>query len=401
MSPATAPKVQNMTTPEPEPATSPHKSPMRPRRRSKAWLWILLAVLAAGGGTALLMTRSHSQAPEGEIVKVARGPVQVTVQEVGSIEPFRKIEIKAKVAGQVLQVYVDVGDTVKAGDTLMKLDPLDAERDTKQAEARAQISEAQLQEQVAQNAFKKKAHDQGALSDSEWAIAEGEVKRMQAQLVLDRETTGASRDRLSYTNIKSPIAGVVLARNVQPGEMVTPGVASMVDGKPSLVVAQMDKLLVRTELNQIDVARLKAGGKVEIAVDALPDQKFTGEIYRIAAMALKSERRKDSNLQVFPVDIVVSRSEKGAEALRPGMMADITIDIDKHDNVLFVPVEAIVREGAKTSIWKIVGDKQPDTSVPVTLGLQNDRMVEIVSGVSEGDSIRVRPADATSQTVKM
>ena len=401
MSPATAPKVQTMTTPEPEADKLQHKIPKRPRRRSKAWIGVLLLLLVVGGGVALLRSHSQSQTPEGEVIKVTRGQVDVTVQEVGSIEPFRKIEIKAKVAGQVQQVFVDVGDTVKAGDTLMKLDPLDAEREEKQAEARSQISEAQLQQQIAQNEFKKKAHDQGALSDSEWAVAQGEVKRMQAQLVLDRESSNVARDHFSYTSIKSPIAGVVLARNVQPGEMVSPGVASMVDGKPSLVVAQMDKLLVRTELNQIDVARLKAGGKVEITVDALPDQKFTGTIYRIAAMALKSERRKDSNLLVFPVDIVVSRSEKGADALRPGMMADITIDIDKHDNVLFVPVEAIVRAGTKTTVWKIGGDKQSDESVPVTIGLQNDRMVEIVSGLNEGDSVRVRPADASSQTVKM
>jgi multidrug efflux pump subunit AcrA (membrane-fusion protein) len=163
----------------------------------------------------------------------------------------------------------------------------------------------------------------------------------------------------------------------------------------------MEKLLVRTELNQIDVARLKPNGKVDISVDALPGQKFTGEIYRIAAMALKSDRRKDSNLLVFPVDIVIARSQKGAEALRPGMMADISIDIDQHDGVLVVPIEAVTREGAKSQVWKVMGEKQPDQSVDVVTGLQNDRSIEIVSGVKEGDAVRVRPADASAQTVKM
>ncbi len=371
------------------------------QKRSKKWLIIPVMVLLGGGAVAFALGRSRNHQPEGEVVTVTRGQVRVSVQEVGSIEPFRKIEIKSKVAGQVLQVYVDVGDTVKAGTALIRLEPLDFEREVHEAEARTQIAEAQLAEQHAQNEYKTKAHDQGALSDSEWAIAAGEEKRMAAQLSLDKENANASRDRLSYTQVKSPIDGVILARNTQPGEMVTPGINSMVDGKPLLVVAQMEKLLVRTELNQIDVARLKMNDKVDITVDALPGQKFVGEVYRIAAMAQKSERRKDSNLLVFPVDVVVKREQTGAEALRPGMMADINIDLDAHNNVLTVPLEALVRDGVKTQLWKVTGEKSADESVDVVVGLQNDRVIEIVSGIAEGEHIRVRPADASGATAKM
>jgi multidrug efflux pump subunit AcrA (membrane-fusion protein) len=176
--------------------------------------------------------------------------------------------------------------------------------------------------------------------------------------------------------------------------MVTPGVAAMVDGKPLLVVAQVEKLLVRAELNQIDVVRLHADDKVNVRVDALPDKSFVGTVYRVAAMAQKSERRKDSNLMVFSVDVVVESTQPGADALRPGMLADISVDLGAHENVLKVPLEAIVREGDKTQLRKVVDEKGKEEKVDVVLGYQNEQTVEIVSGITEGARIRVRPSQA-------
>lgn len=368
--------------------------------------WIVLAVLVLGGGGSLYAyNRSKTQAPEGEVVSVERGRIEVNVQEVGSIEPFRKVEIKSKVAGQVQAVLVDVGDEVQEGTLIMRLDPQDSARDVKQYEARTKITESQLAVAKSQLALKKKAHQNGALTELELSLAEGEVGRLEAQTALEQVELQGARDRLAYTQIRSPIRGIVLARNVQPGEMVTPGVASVATGNPLLVVAQIEKLLVRTELNQIDVARIKPKDKVEIGVDALPGKKFSGEIFRIAAMAQKSERRRESNLQIFPVDVVVDRKQASADMLRAGMMADITIGLEAKDKVLVVPLEAVVREGNKTKLWRVRSgsgsDKEQDELVEVTIGLQNDRQAEVLTGVNEGEKVRIRPASAEKNVAKM
>jgi membrane fusion protein, macrolide-specific efflux system len=363
--------------------------------------WIVIAVLVLGGaGGAIAYSRSHQQAPEGEVVSVQKGKIEVSVQEVGSIEPFRKVEIKSRVAGQVQAVMVDVGDEVQEGALLMKLDTQDAARDVKQFEARTKITESQLRLAESQLALKKRAHANGALTELELSLAEGEADRLRAQASLEQVELQGARDRLSYTQIRSPIRGIVLARNVQPGEMVTPGVASVATGNPLLVVAQIEKLLVRTELNQIDVARIKPQDKVEIGVDALPGKKFEGSIYRIAAMAQKSERRKDSNLQIFPVDVVVDRSQASADLLRAGMMADINIGLDAKQGVLVVPLEALVREGGKTKLWRVKGPEKQDELVEVTVGLQNDRQAEVTSGVNEGENIRIRPLSAEKNVAR-
>ena len=362
---------------------------------------VLTVVLLGGASGVFYYKRSQAQGPEGEVVTAKKGRVELNVQEVGSIEPLRKVEIKSKVAGQVQAVLVDVGDEVQEGALLMRLDPQDAGRDVRLAEARAKITESQLSVAEAQLALKKKAHQNGALTDLELGVADGEVQRLRAQASLEQVELQGTRDRLAYTQIRSPIRGIVLARNVQPGEMVTPGVASVASGNPLLVVAQIEKLLVRTELNQIDVARIKAKDKVEIGVDALPGKRFVGSIYRIAAMAQKSERRRESNLQIFPVDIVVDRSQPSADMLRAGMMADITIGLEAKDDVLVVPLEALVREGNKTKLWRVVGGDQKDELVEVTVGLQNDRTVEVQSGIKEGEQIRIKPASAEKNVAKM
>lgn len=351
-------------------------------------------IVATGiGGVVVFKGRASAQPEEGAIVTVARGSVRIGVQEVGSVEAFRKVELKSKIAGQVAEVLVDVGSKVKAGDVLVRLDPRDAKRELAQVEARRGVDEAALGQSSSMLDIQKKALAQGGLSAIEVTKTDGDVKRYRAQLGVDSADRAILQDRVGYTELRAPIDGVVLARNVQPGEMVTPGVAAMVDGKPLLVVAQVERLLVRAELNQIDVVRLGPDQKVSVKVDALPGKTFEGHVFRIAAMAQRSERRKDSNLMVFPVDVVVDASQPGADALRPGMLSDITVDLGSHDGVLRVPLESLVREGDKTQLRRLDA-KDKETLVDVTVGAQNEQFVEIVSGIGEGDRIRVRPENA-------
>ena len=167
----------------------------------------------------------------------------------------------------------------------------------------------------------------------------------------------------------------------------------MVNGKPLLVIAQVKKLLVRSELNQIDVARVHANDKVTISVNALPGKEFKGEVYRIAAMAGRSELRNDSTLRVFPVDVLIDATQKGAEGLRAGMMAQLHIQVGEKKAALVVPLEAIVRKGDKVQVRKL--DKAgKEHLTDVTVGYENDKVSEILKGLKDGDKIRVRPAAA-------
>jgi RND family efflux transporter MFP subunit len=353
-------------------------------------LVVVTLIAVSGLSVKLWMKRASAQTEEGSVVAVQRGTVKVAIEEVGSVEPLRKVDLKSKVAGQVRDVLVDVGSRVKAGDVLVRLDPRDAQRELALAFSRHAVTQAALTQAEQVLAIQERAKHEGGASSLDVVRAESEAKRLRAQLNVERVEQAVLQDHVGYMDLKAPIDGVVLARNINAGEMVTPGVASMVDGKPLLVVAQVDKLLVRVELNQLDVVRLSLGDKVSVRVDALPERSFVGTVHRTAAMAQRTERRHDSTLMIFPVDVVVDTAQDGAAALRPGMMSDVVIDLKAHENVLYVPLEALVREGGKTQLRKVIDGPMKEALVDVIVGLQNDKQVEILAGIEEGARIRVR-----------
>ena len=366
----------------------------RPSRFKTIAIGILLSALVVG--VVLFVLRGNANAnDDGPTIVVARDTVHIRVEEVGIVEPFRQVELKSKIAGQVEEVRVDVGDRVKANDVLVQLDPHDTKQELRRAAAEHRVNRVMLDQAKKLFGFKNEAHRLGVLSDLELASVRGDVRRLEAENGVHVAVQSQLRDRIESTRLRAPIDGVVLARNIEPGEMVTPGVAAMVDGKPLLVVAQVDRLLVRTELNQLDVSRLSLGQAVEVRVDALPEHTFEGKVFRIAAMAQNSERRPDSRLQVFPVDVVIDASQSGAEGLKPGMIADLRVDIESREDVLAIPLEAIVYEKGDPHVRKLVGEEEE--LVEVHLGKQNAQLAEVLEGVDEGDTLRVRPADTEAR----
>jgi len=367
----------------------------RPSRWKKLLLGLIAVVATAAALLGVLRGRANASA-DGPTATVSRGTVAIRVEEVGIVEPFRKVELKSKIAGQVAKVLVDVGDRVHAGEVLVELEPRDTRQELRIASARHHVNQVMLDQAGHQLGFKRKAHEQGLLSDLEFTVVAGEVKKLEAQSLVHAAEESQLRDQLESTRLRSPMDGVVLSRNVEPGELVTPGVAAMVDGRPLMIVAQVDRLLVRAELNQLDVARLRGNQEVQVRVDALPGWELRGQVFRVAAMAQKSARRPESQLQVFPVDVVVDAAQPGAGGLKPGMVADLRVDIDAHENVLTLPLEALVYEGKGPQVRKL-GQDGKETLEKVELGFQSSTVAEIVSGVAEGDRIRIRPADTTAR----
>lgn len=360
------------------------------KRRAIRWAVVAMLSTTAVLGVGYKASKSASaKSPGEEEVVVTRERMASTIDEVGKVEPILKIDVKSKVSGQVQEVLVDVGDTVEAGDALVRLDPTDAKHKLARAVARQHVVTASLDGAEKIASIQTGARRHGVASKLEVLRATAEVDKLRAEASVGLAEQAILRDELHYTTLTSPIEGVVIAKNIHKGEMVTPGVAAMVDGKPLLVVAQVDKLLVRVELNQLDVVRLDIGQKVDVRVDAVPDHVLEGKVLRLAHMAQKSERRKDSNLMVFPVDVVVDTRQPGAAKVRPGMMADVSVDLEAHENALVVPLEAVVHDSGKTRVWRVSGEGKSEL-VDVRVGLENERKAEIVSGVSEGDRVVIK-----------
>ncbi len=346
------------------------------------------------------------------LTKVKRGDLEIAVIETGKVQPREKVEIKSKVAGQVERVFVEEGEMVKKGQLLLRIDATDFRRDN--AQAQANVAKAQADIAMAKNALefaqlnldrrRKGLEGRGvAQIDVDTALSDVKSKQValqtaEVQLSGAKVALGASEDRLHYTQISSPMDGTVIARGIEPGEVVVPGSQATFEGKPLLTVADLSVLIVKTDLNQIDVARVKLGQPVTLTLDALPGKKYEAKVTKVAPA---STTPKGKDVDVFPVEATLVKAD--AE-IKPGMTADVRIHIETKPNVLSLPIEGVVKEVGKSYVTKVVQlpkGGQSTEKIEVQVGARNDREIEIVSGVPEGETILIKPASASDNEYKM
>jgi RND family efflux transporter MFP subunit len=198
----------------------------------------------------------------------------------------------------------------------------------------------------------------------------------------------AARQQLSRTTLKAPLGGTVVQRNVNPGEVVVPGVHATVEGKPLLVVADLGSLLVKADLNQMDVARVTLGQVAEVKLDALPEVRLSGRVTKVAAASTRDATGAD----VFPIEITLD-PPPGRPPIRPGMTAEIELVVDRVAQALVVPVEAVTSapgSGRATVVVVHPGGRRERRTVEV--GRRNDHHTEIRAGLVEGDVVAIDPA---------
>src|SRR5262245_32013466 len=337
-------------------------------KRVRRRIWIGLAVLAAAGG-GLGMTRPKAK-PEDEKgkVKTAKaevGDVQVRVTEVGSVEPQVKVDVKSVLSGKVVELLVREGDRVKRGQVLARVEP-----DVNQARDLAQVKNAVNEAEIALN--EAKATDernrgllgQGLLSAQ--AGLESETRYRQAKVTYEAamdkyrivQESGvpiaADASTTQRLNVTSPMDGVVIRRPVELGDTVTSGVSSFNAGTVLMTVADVETMIIKAGINEVDIGKVRLEQPVKVGLDAYPKVRFAGTIKRIAPAA-----RLEDKVKVFDVEIAIDR--QGNE-LRTGMTANVDVVGEKRAKVLTVPVEAIFKkdDGEAVHVRKPEAPKQAD-----------------------------------------
>lgn len=421
----------------------------------RKWIVAGVLILVLGGGGLALGLGSRGPKPAApDTVAVEEGPLKVVVSETGVIEPLTKVEVKSRVAGQVARILVDVGDRVEKGQLLIQLDTTDMERERARAEADRdmakarlamleagsrpeEIQEAQAQLEQAESAYQRAhveyeraqaalkaqtitARDaEAARSDFEAAKAQREAARARldrlkagarpeelmearAQLAKAEVALRAAQDQLDYASIRSPMAGTVIKRGIEVGEMVSPGVSATAQGTSMLTVADLDRLILKSNLNQIDIGKVKKGLAVEVRVDSAPGKVFVGTIHKVAPAAEAGKNAQDG-LQTFPVEtILTAESGEETDLLKPGMTADLDIQVVSKPKALYLPVEAVVRgkgDEATVTLPPAAKDAKPEVRT-VKLGLTNDHQIEIVEGLAKGDVVLIKPASSADNAAK-
>jgi len=360
-------------------------------RKRRVWPWVLGLGVVAAGAVAVSHRSASDEKPidAALIVTAQRRNLVLEVVETGKVVARKKVELKSKVAGQVAQVLVEQGAQVKKGDLLLTLDPRDFAREVARAgaelaQAKADVAYAKL---VMDRAVAGAAESVTTTSDVEKAKHEHTAKGIAVRLA--QIALAAAEERLRYTKIVSPMDGTVIARNIQPGEMISPGVESTFDNRSLLTVADLQTLIVEVALNQIDVVHVREGQLATLMLDALPGKTSEAKITKIAPASVRLPGRE---LDVFPIEAEIAVVDG---LIKPGMTADVRIRMEEKVGILSLPVEAVVQKNGKWFVMRVIdrpGGKQSTENVEVAIGTRNERAVELVSGIEEGHRVLLAPA---------
>ncbi len=318
------------------------------------------------------------------LIRVAeRGNLVEAVSEAGKIGPLVEVDIKSKVSGEILEVLVDEGQAVQKGGVLLRVDPSEYARDLQLAEVHVRQAELAVRNAEIEVDRKQRAFTARGISELEFDLAVREAESARLSLERAKIERDASRDRLKWTTVASPIDGTVIVRNIDPGEVVTAGMTAMVNGAAQLKIAQLDRLILDLDLNQVDVARVTLGMDATVQLDAFPEAKVMGRVSTIAAAGHRDETR---GVDVFAVEVEVDPAQAGV-AIKPGMTAEVQIHIATVENVVRVPVEVVFEAEGKNWIYRVVDTegKPSKEKVEVGVGKRSQTEVELTSGLAEGD----------------
>jgi HlyD family secretion protein len=342
---------------------------------------------------------------------VERGSVASTVTATGTVNPVTTVQVGTYVSGPIQALYVDYNSPVKKGQLVAKIDPRPFVVKLQQAEANLANARAKVVKDRADLQFKRLTLERTRellgkklISQNDVDTAKSNYDQALAQVTLDeagvKQAEAAlqeARINLDYTNITSPVDGVVVSRNVDVGQTVA---ASFQTPTLFLIAQDLTKMQVDTNVSESDIGGVRHGQPASFTVDAYPGREFHGVVAQVRNAPITVQ-----NVVTYDVVIAVDNSDL---ALKPGMTATVTITTAQRDNVLRLPLRALrfhpdhkleapeatgtPREAAPRAaltVWVLQADGTL-RKVEVKTGLRSDQYAELLSGdVHDGDQLAV------------
>jgi len=340
-----------------------------------------------------------------------RQAISRIVKESGRIDPRVKVNISAHVIGKIERLFVEEGDRIEAGSPFLELEKeaFVAARDRVRAEvAITQSRQRQAEVDLADAVVKLKR--QQRLSEEQIASPEqleaAELGRRSAELRLEqagesvrqaRASLEKAQDDLTKTTIYAPLSGRVIALNAEEGEVVVSGTmnnAASIIG----VIADLSEILAEVDVDETEVAYLEIGQRATLTVDALAERVYDGSVVEIGSSGFSRPQQPD--VTFFKVKVLLDEPDTD---LRTGMSVRAEITTAEHEDVLVVPIQAVVErlprdeEGEELEdeeevrIAFVIQDDDTVRQQPVETGLSDTTHVEILEGLAEGDRVVTGP----------
>jgi HlyD family secretion protein len=355
------------------------------KRRTKIVVVSLGVVVIAGLALAVSASRGSGRGEDTTTIAVERQTIVDKALAVGRIQPEIEISVKSQISGVVGRLLAEEGDFVNAGAPLLEIKPNPTPLEL--ADARRQLELRQIElDNLGRDLERQRAlKEQGLVSDRDYQDTEQQHAEQQIQLQMARERLSlleegkltVADDELE-TVIRSPIKGFILEQMVQVGDPVVP-LSTYQEGTVLITMAEMNRLVFRGTVDEIDVGRLQEGMLVEIKVGALPDAAVEGRLTRISLKA-----RTEDNSTVFPVEITLTATH--GSVLRAGYSANADVIIERRDSVLAIPERLITVTDDTARVTVLLPDGSTEERV-IERGLSDAINIEIIAGLREGELI--------------
>lgn len=372
---------------------------------------------------------------EVEITKIETLDIIETVAATGKIQPEIEVKLSSEVSGEIIELPIKEGQQVEKGDLLVKINPDLVQAALSQSQAglqnvRAQLSQAEAGLKNAKLTYErsKVLFEKGVISKSEWdrtvadyESAEASVKSAYYSVQSASANVKQSQDNLSRTAIYAPMSGTISKLSVELGERVV-GTAQMA-GTEIVRVANLNNMEVEVDVNENDIVKVGVGDPTNVEVDAYLKREFKGVVTEIANSAestLSADQVTNFKVKVRILadsykDLTEGKPENYSP-FRPGMTATVDVITNKKENIIGVPISAIVIKNDTSSVKKTgVKDNISSTSEKfecvfvkngeeaklrvIETGIQDDSTIEIISGLSEGEEVITGPYTTVTKTL--
>jgi HlyD family secretion protein len=358
--------------------------------KKKKWLYVGIGAVVVVGAVVVIISRSNGDEKNAlPKVKVTRDNIVDKALAVGTIEPENEISIKSKISGVVSRIFAEPGSFVNAGDPLLEVNPDPTPLELAEAKRNAELAQVELKNMTKEKSRQESLLKGRLISDKVFDDFQQSFEESELRLNIAKEKLAlieSGKVNIGGTKIETiihaPIDGFVLNKTVEIGDPVTP-LTSFQEGTVLMKMANMENLLFKGTVDEIDVGKLHEGMATEIKIGALPDAKITGVLQKIS---LKAE--KNDNTTVFPIEILISLSN--GTTLRAGYSANANIVIQRKDSVLVIP-ERVVEFRNDSAFVKVPLPENKDEERYIKTGLSDAINVEVLDGLNEDDEVLEKP----------
>ena len=342
---------------------------------------------------------------------VSEKKLEVSIEASGIIEAISSVEIKSKASGEILFLGAEVGDTVEKGSMLGQIDQRTPTNILDQSASDLEASKVRLDNAKSQFERGSELHSKGSISDKDYEDIQENLAQAKSSVVRTEVSYENAKIALDDTVVRSPVAGTIISRPVEVGQVISSPTMAVGGGTILMTLADLSKVRVRALVDEIDVGKVSIGQVVSIKVAAYRDKEFFGTVAKIEPLA-----KVEQNVTTFPVlididndenllllgmntDVVIEILNKDVSMTAPSMSLRTRKDIYSAATILNIPKESVDSfllekvKGENFNKFIVIKESKKGPQLSwVEIGVSDLSNVEIISGLSQGDTVFILPS---------